>query len=345
MKNTLSFFLSILVVMSFCTFASAEIRLKYGLSAPPTHPHAKSSLFLSEYVKEKTKGQVIIDVFPLGQLGSGRSMVEQVQGGTLDIADVTSAVVSPFAAPTGLLDLPFLWPSRGVAYSVLHDTEFFNIYRDMLRKKDLVMIGYGENEFRDLTNIKREVRRPEDVKGLKIRVMEAPIFMETWRTLGANPVPMPFGEVYTGLQQGVIDAQENPLYTSILMKFTEVCPYATSLQYSLSSTIKLMSVNAWGKLTSEQQEILMQAARLAVQKNREENMNIVADTVGQLEAEGKVKVTYLSKSERDAFVEAVQPVYARFEKETGKIPNDKKYGRFAGMSYFQLFQEKIKQYQ
>ena len=344
MKKALTILLSFLMVISFSIPASAVIRLKLGMPAPPPHPHTKSNVFMSEYVKEKTNGQVIIDVFPLSQLGGERSMAEQVQSGTLEMADITTAVLSNFVKPTGLFDLPFLWPSRGVAYTVLFDSDVYTIYQDALRKKGFVMFGYGENEFRDLTNSKRVVRRPADVKGLKIRVMEAPVFLDTWRALGANPVGLPFPEVYSALQQGVIDAQENPMLTAALMKFTEVSKYATITNYSLTSSIKIMSINAWNKLTKDQQEILVTGARMAAQKGREGSMNLASKILAKVEASGKIKVTRLSKSERAAFEKAVQPVYAKHEKKAGKIPNDKKYGRFAGMTYLQMIKEKIKQY-
>lgn len=345
MKKIFLLVLSFFVVLSFSISASAAVRLKLGMPAPPSHPHTKSNVFMAKYVKKKTNGQVIIDVFPLSQLGGERSLAEQVQSGTLEMADVTTAVLSNFVRPAALLDLPFLWPSRGVAYTVLFDSDVMNIYRDALRKKGFIFIGYGENEWRDLTNIKRQVRRPEDIKGMKIRVMESPVFLDTWRTLGANPIGLPFAEVYTALQQGVIDAQENPLLTSVLMKFTEVCPYATVTNYSLTSTFKIMSIDAWKKLTEDQQEILIQGARLATQKGREGSMNMIANIVNKMEREGKIKLTRLSKDDRAAFVKAVQPVYNKHEKKAGKIPNKKKYGRYAGKTYLQMIQDKIKQYQ
>lgn len=324
--------------------ALAKMNLKLGLTAPPTHPHTIADQFLADYVKEKTNGEITIDVFPMGQLGGERSMVEQVQGGTLDIADVTTAVMSNFVPQVGLFDLPFIWPSRGVAYTVLGDSEFKQIIFDLFPQKGMVAIGYGENEIRDLTNIKHEVRTPEDVKGMKIRVMEAPVYLDTWRILGASPVPMPFPEVYNALQQGVIDAQENPILTSMLMKFTEVCPYATVLNYSLTATVKAVNIDVWNRLTPAQQDIFRQGAELAVKKNREGSMKMARGLIQKLESEGKVKITFLTPEERAAFQKAVEPVYDEYDKKLGKIPNKEIYGPYAGMSYVQMVKEKIKQY-
>lgn len=345
MRKSISVILACLLVASIANISFAKMNLKYGLTPPPVHWHAKSALLFADYVKEKTNGEITIDVFPMGQLGGERSMVEQVQGGTLDMADITTAVLSNFVPQVALFDMPFIWPSRGVAYSVLNDSEFRKIIFDLFPKKGMYAFGYGENEIRDLTNTKREVRTPADVKGMKIRVMEAPVYLDTWRALGASPVPMPFPEVYNGLQQGVIDAQENPLLTSMMMKFTEVCTYATELDYSLTATIKFVNIDLWNRLTPEQQQIFREAAALAIKANREGSMNMTHGLFEKVKAAGKVKVTRLAAEERDAFKQAVKPIYAKYEKKLGKIPKKDEYGRFAGMSYLQMVQEKIQQYQ
>lgn len=345
MKKIASVIASCCLLLGVAGPAAAKMNLKYGFIAPPTHPEVKAGEAFAAYVKDKTKGEITIDLFPLGQLGSERSMVEQVQSGTLDMMDCTTAVLSNFVPQIALFDLPFLWPSREVAYSVLSDPEFFKIYGDIFPEKGMMFLGYGENEMRDLTNTKREVRKPEDVKGMKIRVIESPVFLETWRALGASPVPMPFPEVYNALQQGVIDAQENPILTSALMKFTEVCPYATITNYSLTETIRLMNIDLWNSLTPEQQQIFREASELMIKLNREGGMKMLAEITAKLEAEGKVKIVRLTKEERDAFYQAVKPVHAKFEKEVGNIPKKPEYGKYAGMSYLQMFQDKIKQHE
>lgn len=333
------------MMMLFTTPAVATMNLKLGVVAPPTHPHVESLEFFADYVADRTGGEITIDVFPMGQLGGERSMAEQVQGGTLDMADITTAVMSNFVPHVAMIDLPFFWPSRGVAYSVLGDSEFKEIFFDPFQEKGMVAIGYGENEWRDLTNTKQEVRKPADVRGLKIRVMEAPVFLDTWRTLGASPTPMPFPEIYNGLQQGVIDAQENPMMTSVLMKATEVCDYATILNYSLTATIKIVNIDVWNRLSAEQQEIMRHGAELAIQRNREGGIKTTAQLIREVEDEGDVKISRLTPEEREAFVEALRPMHDEYEKKLGSIPEKEKYGRYSGMNYLEMAREKIKQYQ
>jgi TRAP-type C4-dicarboxylate transport system substrate-binding protein len=129
------------------------------------------------------------------------------------------------------------------------------------------------------------------------------------------------------------------------MKFTEVCPYATITNYSLTELFHIVNIDLWNKLTKEQQQIFRDGADMMIKKNREGGKKMLAEILAKLETEGKVKVTRLTKEERDAFQAAVQPVYAKFEKEVGNIPNKPEYGKFAGMSYLKMMQEKVKQYQ
>jgi TRAP-type transport system periplasmic protein len=345
MNKKLITVIACILLLSTASWSMAGMKLKMGLTPPPDHPHTKSVIAFAEYVKAKTNGEITIDVFPMGQLGGERSMVEQVQSGTLDLACITTAVLSNYVPQVAVIDMHFIWPSRGVAYSVLGDSQFWQIISDLFPQKGMVAFGYGQNEFRDLTNTVKPIRKPEDVKGLKIRVQESPIFLDTWRELGANPIPMPFPEVYTALQQGVINAQENPILTSVLMKFTEVCGHVTILQYSLTETIKIANADVWKRLTQQQQEIFRQGAEIAIKHNREGTLYMMDKLVADLEASGKATIQRLTPEERAAFFKAVQPVYVKYEKSLGAIPKKEEYGRFGGMSYLQMVQEKVKQYQ
>jgi len=343
-KTVMTFALTCLMAAALTGPAVAEMTLKFGLIAPPVHPHAKSIKIMSDYVTQRTGGEIKIDVYPLGPLGGERSMVEQVQSGTLDMADITTAVVANFVPEVAMFDLPFIWPSRGVAYAVLGDSELCRIIADAFPKRGMAAIGWGENGFRDLTNVKRPIRTPADVKGLKIRVMEAPVYLDTWQALGASPVAMPFPEVYNGLQQGIIDAQENPMLTAILMKYTEVCPYATVMNYSLAESVKIINIDLWKRLNPEQQQILREAGQLALKANREGTLYQMAGELAKLESAGHVRILSLNAEERAAFNRSMSAVYAKYEKMLGNIPDNAAYGRFAGMPYLKMLQFKIQQY-
>ncbi len=343
MRKCLLVLIALLFVFSSAGVVSAKMVLKFGHVAPPMHGQQYGCLAFADHVKEKTNGEIQIDVFPMGQLGGERSMAEQVQGGTLDMCAVTSAVLSNFVPQVALFDLPFLWPNREMGYKVLADAELQKIFFDLFPKKGMVAIGYTENEMRDLTNIKRAIRSPEDLKGLKIRVMESPVYLDTFRQLGASPVPMPFPEIYNALQQGVIDAQDNPIMTSIMMKFVEVCPHATMTQHILTECPVIVNIDLWERLTPEQQKIFREAAEIGIRVNRERNRDLREGLIKKSEAKG-LKIVRLTEQERDAFKKAVMPLHKKYEKKVGKIPQKKEYGKYAGMTYYQLIQEKIKQY-
>jgi tripartite ATP-independent transporter DctP family solute receptor len=344
MKRSLALLLFLALLSFLPGAASAKTVLKYGHVAPPSHGQHLGCLAFAEHVKNKTHGEIQVDVFPMGQLGGERSMMEQIQGGTLDLCASTTGVVANFVPEVALFDLPFLWPGREVAYRGLDDKDLQKIFFDLFPKKGMVAIGYTENDMRDITNIKREIRKPDDLKGLKIRVIESPVYLDSFRALGASPVPMPFPEIYNALQQGVIDAQDNPILTSILMKFTEVCPYATLTNHVLTECILVVNVDVWNRLTPAQQQVFREAAQVGLQVNRDKCKEMRDRLIKDAVEQKGLKVTELTPEERAAFMQAVTSVHKKYEEKAGKISRKPEYGKFGGMSYYQMIQEKIKRY-
>lgn len=306
-KAVLALAIGIFVALTWLP-VEAKLVVKYGHVAPLFHGQHKGALAFKEYVEEKTKGEIEVQVFPLGQLGGERSMAEQVQAGTLHMASITTAVLSTYVPPLAAFDLPFIYPDRETAYRFLADKELQERFFKLCEPKGFVAIGYTENEFRDLTNSKRPIRKPEDLKGLKFRVMESPVYLDTFKTLGVSPVPLPFPEVYTALQQKVIDGQDNPLYTSVLMKFTEVNKFATISQHILTECLTIAGQHFWHSLKPEQQKIFREAAEVQIKVNREENARGAASARERAKAQG-VEVIDLTPAEREAFKTAMRPVY------------------------------------
>jgi len=302
------------VALIFSSFAVCEAKtiVKYGHVGPPIHPQHHGAVAFAKYVTEKTKGELEVQVFPLGQLGGERSMTEQVQSGTLHMTAVTASVLANFVPEMGIIELPFIYPNRTVAYNVLDDKDVKGRFAKLCDPKGFVFIGYTENEFRDMTNSKRPIKKPEDLKGLKIRVIEGPIFIDTFKTLGANPTPMPFPEIYNALQQKVIDGQDNPLFTSILMKFTEVNKFATVTHHILTECPVVVNKKFWNSLTPEQQKIFREAAEVQVKTNRDGNAKGRADAMAKAKAQG-VDVYVLTDADRAVFKKAVQPVLDKYK--------------------------------
>lgn len=320
----LYFTLILVAALAFICGSAAAREIRFGHVGPPFHGQHKGAEAFANYVTEKTGGEISIKVFPMGQLGPEMSMAEQVQSGTLDMAAISSAVLLNFVPEAAVIDLPFVYPNRETAYAVLDDPEFQQKYFSYFPAKGFVAIGFTENEFRDITNSKHPVRKPEDLKGLKLRVMNSPIYMDTFKELGASAIGMPFPQIYSALQQGVIDGQENPAYTSILMKFTEVNKHVTMTQHILTACPIIINADIWESLSPEEQTIFREAAQVCIKENRAvtaahfKKLPKHDVSIEEFLKQQGVEVVELTAEERAAFVDAVKPVWTKYEKIIGE---------------------------
>lgn len=349
MKARFSLILALVVAVLCVTSAQAARTLRFGHIAPTQidgrpFPMHKAALAFAEYVEKETKGEIKIEVFPLGQLGNERSMLEQVQFGTLDMMDCTTAVMSNLIPQVGLMDLFFLFPNKQVAYKVMADPEFKAVMDDLMPQKGLMPIGYAENEMRDFNSRETTITSPEQMKGVRVRVMTSPVFLDSFRAMGANPVGIPFPELYTALQQGAIDMQENPIPTSVMMKFTEVAKHLTHSSHSLTCLYKMVSMPVWESLTPEQQKIFIDGARIAQDMNRSENTAMRSELEQLAVDKFGCTIADLTPEQRKAFHEAVLPVHEKYAELAGTIPDDSKYGKYAGKRYYDMIVDKVNQY-
>ena len=322
--NKSSRILAIALAMSlFLSFPALARSVNFGHVAPPFHGTAKGVDAFAAYVKEKTHGKINIATFPAGQLGGERSMAEQVQAGTLAIASVSTAVLQNFVKQTAILDMPFIFPDRATAYATLDDPKVQNKIFSYLPKKGFIGIGWTENEIRDFSNTKRPIHTPGDVKGLKVRVMNSPAYLDAFKQLGASPVAIPFPETYNALQTGVIDAQENPILTSVLMKFTEVTQYVTKTQHALTECIIIVGVDYWESLSATEQEIFREAAKRCIEVNRSVNAKLhqtlpkLGISVDDYARQHNIEIKELTPEERQAFKTAMVPMWNKYRKRIG----------------------------
>ncbi len=327
-SRSLVFILAIILTFLFgpgfnnpCT--AGNIKVKFAHVAPPFHGVAKGVDAFAAYVKEKTNGKINIATFPSGQLGGERSMAEQVQSGTLQIATITTAVLQNFVPQAAILDMPFIFPDRKTAYATLDDPEVQEKLFSYFPSKGFIAIGWMENGFRDFTNNKHPVHIPADIKGLKVRVMNSPVYLDTFRQLGASPVAIPFPETYNALQTGVIDAQENSLLTSILMKFLEVTKYATTTQHCLTELVTIVNRDYWDSLSKNEKKIFRQAAKIAIDTNRKVNAQLRKSlpkshiSIANYAAKHGIEIVKLTVAERDTFRKAMTPVWKKYRKKIG----------------------------
>lgn len=290
-----------------------KVTLKVGHVLAPTHPYQLGLEHFAKLVNEKTGGKVEVQVFHSAQLGNEREMIEGLQMGTLDMTLVSTAPISGFSNVFLALDLPYILESREQAYKVL-DGPIGQEMLKALQEKNIIGLAFWENGFRHVTNSKLPIRKPEDLKGLKIRTMENPIHMASFKIVGADPTPMAFGELFTALQQKTIDGQENPLPIIYTSRFYEVQKYVSLTGHFYAAAPLLISKAVWDKLAPEYREAIQKAAVEA----RDYERSLVKKLDGELASELKAKGMEIIEPDREAFKNAMKPVWKQFENQIGK---------------------------
>ncbi len=284
--------------------ASAATVLKLGTSTQPSHIYNVAAEHFAKIVAEKSNGALEVQVFPAAQLGSERDMVEGLQLGSLEMTLTSTGPLGNFVPQVKLFNLPFLFKDRETCYKVL-DGPVGTSIADKFPKVGIRSLGWYENGFRNVTNSKRAIMAPTDMDGLKIRVMEDDVFILTMKSLGASPLPMAFGELYTALEQKTVDAQENPLAVIHSSRFFEVQKYLAMTGHFYSPAMLLISEITWKTLSPEHQNIITDAAAQA--RDFERKISLEADQ--KLEAELKAAGMTVTHPDKTPFVEAVAGVY------------------------------------
>ena len=309
----LSLALLLVLVFSVTTMA-AEYTINAGIGLNDKSAQYKSLEYFKKLVEERTDGKVEVKLYHSSQLGDDREMMEALQMGTQEMTCPSTAPIAGFVNGFKVFDLPFLFPSHGAADYVL-DGPVGQGLLEKLEDEGMVGLAYWENGYRQLTNSQTAVESPEDVEGLKIRTMENPMHLAAWEEMGANPTPMAFGELFSAMQQGVVDGQENPWGTIYLQNFYEVQDYATNTGHVYSPFVLMISKQFYDKLPTDIQQTIKVAAVEAKHHNRETNRRMNAEYLDQLK--DVMDVTILSPEQKAEFQEAVQPVYNEFKDEIG----------------------------
>ena len=302
-----------------CSHAIAQTTLKMNISiAQNSHYGVAIDTFARE-VEKRTNGRYKVQNFYAGALGAERESIEGVQLGTLDLTMTSTGPVPNFVPEVAILDIPFLFRDYAHARAVLDGP----IGQDMLKKfdaKGITALAWGENGFRHMTNNKHPVNAPDDLKGLKMRTMENPIHIQAYRQFGILPTPMAFTEVFTALQQGTVDGQENPLSVITAAKLDQVQKYLSLTGHVYSPALILMSKAQFDKLSAADKQAFLDAAKEAVKVNRARIDDDERRAVGDLRAKGMTVVDMLDKV---PFQTALTPVYVDFGKRFGQENIDK----------------------
>lgn len=266
-----------------------------------------------DLVAERTDGRLTIEIFPNATLGDERTLLEGMQIGSVDMGVITNGPVANFLEEMAVFELPFLFPSPEAAYAVL-DGEIGQELLDRLSEVNLKGLAYAERGFRNLTNSQREIRSPADIDGLRIRVMENPVYTDTFRELGANAIPMAWTEALTAMQQGTIDGQENPVGVVHSFRLNETQTHMTLTRHTYAPAVFVMGMPAWSRLPEAAQEIVVEAAREAGAHARAFNAEMEATQLEELREAGMI---IIDDADLTAFQEAIVPVYARYGEAFG----------------------------
>ncbi|MFI8379454.1 TRAP transporter substrate-binding protein [Leeuwenhoekiella sp. NPDC079379] len=303
------FFLSTVLLLS--SFSCAEIsdtrviKLAHGLDV--THPVHKAMVFMGERLEEKSGGKLSLDIYPSQQLGSERECLELLQIGSLGMTKVSTGVLENFAPQLKVFGLPFLFRDADHRFAVLEGPigeELLNASVPQ-RLKGLTFYDAGSRSF----YTKEPVEHPEDLKGLKLRVMESQTAMNMVKSLGGSPTPIAWGELYTALQQGVVDGAENNLPSFYLSHHYEVCKYFIVDEHTALPDELLISTVIWNKLSEQEQKWVKEAAMESLEYEKKIWHEAEMEALSEIQKAG-VKII---RPEKEPFRELVQPMYAEFE--------------------------------
>lgn len=265
--------------------AHAQTKLRMGHSGPDTSSQHLAALEFAKMVKDRSKGQVEVQVFPGSQLGNDAMVISSVRGNTIDITMAGSVNFAGLIPQMGALDLPFLFRGPAHAYQVL-DGQVGQQLMAGLEAHNLKGLGWLEVGFRCITTKNRAVRTPDDVKGLKIRTTPTPSHIQAFKLLGANPVPMPLAELYQALEIGAVDAQEHPIAITYSAKFYEVQKHLTMSRHAYTALPVVMAKRKFDTLTPDLQKVLTESAQAAGRFQRDLNAKDEARIVAELKTKG-----------------------------------------------------------
>jgi tripartite ATP-independent transporter DctP family solute receptor len=300
--------------LAFAASAQAQsTTLKIGYAtAKDSHYGVGSTVFCDE-VEKGTQGRYKCQHFANSALGGEREQIEAIQLGTLDLLNTSTGPVGNFVPEMKIVDLPFLFRDYDHARKVLDGP----IGQDMLAqfpKHGIIALAWTENGFRQMTNSKREIVKPSDAAGLKMRTMENKVHMEGYKTFGILPTPMAFPELFGALQQGTVDGEENPIPVILSAKFSQVQKYVSLTNHVYSPALLMISPRTWNKLSDADKKVFLDAAKKGSVAQRKKVNDDEANGLAQLEKEG-MKVTRTVDSA--AFREAIKPAYVSYAKEFG----------------------------
>lgn len=300
------------VVFSFSAPVEAQTVLRFGHPDAPTHPIQISGEYFAKLIEERTEGRYKVEIYGQNTIGNQRELIESLQTGAVDFAVTGGGALASFFPKTQVFDLPFLFRDAAAAEKLLDGPVGSELFADM-KERGIVGLAWGTAGFRHMQNQVRPIVKPEDLKGLKIRIQPSPVFAAMFEAVGAIPVPIDFAEVYTALQQHTVDGVELPVAAIHANKLYEVTKYNALTGHSYNLAPFMMSQRRFDSLSAEDQKIFMQAGKEAVTLIRKLFAENEQSLVKDLEALG-METTRIDFS---AFSAAMAPVHNQFKDKIG----------------------------
>jgi tripartite ATP-independent transporter DctP family solute receptor len=290
-----------------------ERTIRFGHLNNTDHPMSMGARKFAELVAAKSGGKMTVKEFPSSQLGNELQQQSALQGGVQEMSAPAPTSLAGIVKEFGLLDYPFLVSNFKQADALL-DGPVGQALLAKLPEKGLVGLTFFDLGFRNVTNSKRPVTKGEDLDGLKLRVIPNPVFLETFRTFKANPVPMPFAELYPALETKAVDGQENPFSVILSNKFFEVQKYLSATNHVYAANIILVSKKFWDTLSPAEQKIMKDAAVEARDYQRQVSRDMAGKALAELKAKG-MQVNELAPAEVARMRTAVKPIHDKFSAE------------------------------
>lgn len=293
------------------------IEIKVGHIAPDDHSYTKGLEAFADKVTEETDGQVTFEIFGDGQLGGEREIIEQVQLGSLDMTAATGGVLGSFVPEMSVLEMPFLFEDVEHAYKAL-DGDIGEEITEHIDEQGFKTLGLWENGMRQVLNDKHAIESPEDMEGLKMRTVENELYLETYNALGSDPTPISFPEVYTSLQQGVIDGQDNSYGVMVTTKMYEVQDYLTENNLYYAAAPLLINEDLFNSFPEDIQEVFVDVGQEMTSEQRQINQDMEKEQKELLLDEG-VEITEPTEEQMKEFRKAVEPVYEKLSDNFGDM--------------------------
>jgi len=323
MRRILTVFVITTLVMMVGLPAFAAVEIKIGHVLNSDHAWHTNLEGFAKDVAAETEGRVEVKIYPSAQLGNEKDVIEGLTLQTIDGGLIGGGSFQSIEPKFGIEALPYAWKDHQTAYNAM-DGEIGEMLLGILESKGIKGLAWWENGFRNITNSKKPIVVPADMQGLKIRVTPDKMRLDTFNTLGASPMPINFGELYTALQQGVVDAQENPLAIIYSSAFYEVQKYLSLSGHIWGSALLCVNSSVWNRLPDGDKVIVEKLAMKWRDREREQIMAQEKDFLAKLTEKGME----INEVDKAAFKEAVQPVWNDYESVFGKELMDlvRKYG-------------------